>query len=140
MWTDGSKDTIEHLDVEIAGADIHSPASGIDNHAWGCCEDLDGIDEGDSRSVASLSGPCKLFNAPSIGESFSLYIAFSGVTLAFMRSEGLPEFLTLVSQIFPSLQGQDLYYDFPWRCCHYCCVQSQRSRMKGTPNKDMTRR
>ena len=56
---DADEDSIDHLDVEIAGsgAFIHSLAMVFDNRAWGHCLDLDGIDEGGSRSFASVPDP-----------------------------------------------------------------------------------
>ena len=36
IWTDGSREPIPHLDVEIAGAGafVHSPAIIFDSHHW----------------------------------------------------------------------------------------------------------
>ena len=42
IWTDGSREPIPHLDVEIAGAGafIHSPAIVFDSHHWSHAQDL----------------------------------------------------------------------------------------------------
>ena len=44
IWTDGSREPIPHLDVEIdgAGAFSHSPATIFDSNRWGHTQDLDG--------------------------------------------------------------------------------------------------
>ena len=43
IWTDGCREPIPHLDVEIvgAGAFVHSPAILFDNNHWGHAQDLD---------------------------------------------------------------------------------------------------
>ena len=59
-WTDGSRDCIDHLDVEIAGSGalIDSPSVVFDNHSWGQSRGLEGSDESSSRSFASVPAPC----------------------------------------------------------------------------------
>ena len=39
VWTDGSREPIPHLDVEVAGAGafVHSPAIIFDSNHWGSC-------------------------------------------------------------------------------------------------------
>ncbi len=56
--TDGSRDSIDHLDVEIAGsgAFIHSLAVCFDSHVWGHRQYLDDIDE---RSSQFRVGSCR---------------------------------------------------------------------------------
>ena len=48
IWTDGSREPIPHLDVEVAGAGafVHSPAIIFDSNHWGCAQDLDDPQEG----------------------------------------------------------------------------------------------
>ena len=51
IWTDGSREPIPHLDVEIAGAGafVHSPAIIFDSCHWGHAQDLDDSHEGSSH-------------------------------------------------------------------------------------------
>ena len=44
IWTDGSREPIFHLNVEVAGAGafVHSPAIIFDSGQWGHAQDLDG--------------------------------------------------------------------------------------------------
>ena len=45
IWTDGSREPIPHLDVEVAGAGafVHSPAIIFDSNHWGHAQDLDDL-------------------------------------------------------------------------------------------------
>ena len=69
IWTDGSREPIPHLDVEIAGAGafVHSPAIIFDSHHWGHAQDLDDPHEGSSYIFSGIPGPIQ-----SIGVSFWL--------------------------------------------------------------------
>ena len=59
IWTDGSREPIPHLDVEIAGAGafVHSPVIIFDSHHWGHAQDLDGPHEGSSHIFSGVPGP-----------------------------------------------------------------------------------
>ena len=59
IWTDGSREPIPHLDIEIAGAGafIHSPAIVFDSHHWGHAQDLDDLHEGSSHIFSGIPGP-----------------------------------------------------------------------------------
>ena len=59
IWTDGSRDPIPHLDVEIAvaGAFVQSPAIIFDSNHWGYAQDLDGPHEGSSHIFSGIPGP-----------------------------------------------------------------------------------
>ena len=50
IWTDGSREPIPHLDVEIAGAFVHSPAIIFDSNHWGHAQDFDDPHEGSSHT------------------------------------------------------------------------------------------
>ena len=58
IWTDGSREPIPHLDIEIAGAGafIHSPAIVFDSHHWGHVQDLDDPHEGSSHIISGIPG------------------------------------------------------------------------------------
>ena len=58
IWTDGSREPIAHLDIEIAGAGvlIHSPAIVFDSHSWGHAQDLDDPHEGIILALQAYSG------------------------------------------------------------------------------------
>ena len=51
IWTDGSREPILHLDVEVADAEafVRSPAVVFDFNHWGHAQDLDGRFEGSSH-------------------------------------------------------------------------------------------
>ena len=59
IWTDGSREPILHLDVEIAGAGafVHSQAIIFDNHHWCHAQDLDDPHEGSSHIFSGVLGP-----------------------------------------------------------------------------------
>ena len=59
IWTDGSREPIPHLDVEIAGAGafIHSPAIVFDSHYWGHAQDLNDPHVGSSHIFSGIPGP-----------------------------------------------------------------------------------
>ena len=59
IWTDGSREPIPHLDIEIAGAGafIHSPAIVFDSHHWSHFQDLDDLHESSSHIFAGIPGP-----------------------------------------------------------------------------------
>ena len=59
IWTDGSREPIPHLDVDVAGAGafVHSPAIIFDNHHWGHAQDLDDPNEGNSHIFSGVLGP-----------------------------------------------------------------------------------
>ena len=59
IWTDGSREPISHLDVEVAGAGafVHSPAIIFDSNHWGHAQDLDDPNEGSSHIFSGVLGP-----------------------------------------------------------------------------------
>ena len=59
IWTDGSREPIPHLDVEVAGAGafVHSPSFIFDSHHWGHAQDLDDPHEGSSHIFSGVPGP-----------------------------------------------------------------------------------
>ena len=59
IWTDGSREPIPHLDVEVAGAGafVHSPAVIFYGNQWGHAQDLHGRFEGSSHIFSGTIGP-----------------------------------------------------------------------------------
>ena len=59
IWTDGSREPIPHLDVEVAGAGafVHSPTIIFDSNHWGYAQDLDDPQEGSSHIFSVVLGP-----------------------------------------------------------------------------------
>ena len=59
IWTDGSREPIPHLDVEVAGAGafVHSPAIIFDSYHWGHAQDLDDPHEGRSQHLLRCPWP-----------------------------------------------------------------------------------
>ena len=72
IWTDGSREPIPHLDVEIAGAGafVHSPAIIFDSHHWGHAQDLDDPHEGSSHIFSCIPARFSRFKELNIGASF----------------------------------------------------------------------
>ena len=72
IWTDGSREPIPHLDIEIAGAGafIHSPAIVFDSHHWGHVQDLDDPHEGSSHIFRVFLVPFSRSKELSTGVSF----------------------------------------------------------------------
>ena len=58
-WTDGIREPIPYLDVEVtgAGAFVHSPAIIFDSIHWGHAQDLDDSHEGSSHIFLGVLGP-----------------------------------------------------------------------------------
>ena len=59
IWTDGSREPIPHIDVDVAGAGafVHSPAIIFDSNHWGHAHDLDDPHEGSSHIFSGVPGP-----------------------------------------------------------------------------------
>ena len=74
IWTDGSREPIPHLDVEVgrAGAFVHSPAIIFDSNHWGHAQDLDDPHEDSSHIFRVSLAQYSLFRELSIGELFLL--------------------------------------------------------------------
>ena len=74
IWTDGSREPIPHLDIEIAGAGafIHSPAFVFDSHTWGHAQDLDDPHEGSSHIFSGIPGPIQSVQRAEYWGSFLL--------------------------------------------------------------------
>ena len=79
--TDGSREAIPHLDVEIAGAGafVHSPAIIFDSHHWGHAQDLDDPHEGSSHIFSVFLAQFNLSKELNIG----CYSCFTKLILVF---------------------------------------------------------
>ena len=81
IWTDGSREPIPHLDVEIAGAGafIHSPAIIFDSHHWGHAQDLDDPHEGSSHIFSGIPGPIQSVQRAEYWGVILALQAYSGI-------------------------------------------------------------
>ena len=81
IWTDGSREPIPHLDVEIAGAGafVHSPAIIFDSHHWGHAEDLDEPHEGSSHIFSGIPGPIQSVQRAEYWGVILALQAYSGI-------------------------------------------------------------
>ena len=75
IWTDGSKEPIPHLDVEVAGAGafVHSPAVIFDSNHWGYAQDLDDPHEGSSHIFSGFLALFSLSRGLNVGGLFLLF-------------------------------------------------------------------
>ena len=81
IWTDGSREPIPHLDVEIAGAGafIHSPAIVFDSHYWGRAQYLDDPHEGSSHIFSGILGPIQSVQRAEYWGVILALQAYSGI-------------------------------------------------------------
>ena len=79
--TDGSREPIPHLDVEIAGAGafIHSPAIVFDSHHWCHVQDLDDPHEGSSHIFSGIPGPIQSVQRAEYWGVILALQAYSGI-------------------------------------------------------------
>ena len=81
IWTDGSREPIPHLDVEIAGAgaSVHSPVIIFDSHHWGHAQDLAGPHEGSSHIFSGIPGPIQSVQRAEYWSVILALQAYSGI-------------------------------------------------------------
>ena len=81
IWTDGSREPIPHLDIEIAGAGafIHSPAIVFDSNYWGHAQDLDDPHEGSSHIFSGIPGPIQSVQRAEYWGVILALQAYSGI-------------------------------------------------------------
>ena len=81
IWTDGSRELIPHLDVDIAGAGafVHSPSIIFDNHHWGHAHDLDDPNEGSSHIFSGVLGPIQSVQRAEYWGVILALQAYSGI-------------------------------------------------------------
>ena len=81
IWTDGSREPIPHLDVDVAGAGafVHSPSFIFDNHHWGHAKDLDDPSEGSSHIFSGVRGPIQSVQRAEYWGVILALQAYSGI-------------------------------------------------------------
>ena len=81
IWTDGSREPIPHLDVDVAGAGgfVHSQAIIFDNHHWGHAQDLDDPNEGSSHIFSGVLGPIESAQRAEYWSVMLALQAYSGI-------------------------------------------------------------
>ena len=103
IWTDGSREPIPHLDVEIAGACafIHSPAFVFDSHTWGHAQDLDDPHEGSSHIFSGIPGPIQSVQRAEYWGVILALQAYSGVHIGIDNLNVLRGVAALLSHNVP---------------------------------------
>ena len=83
IWTDGSREPIPHLDVEVAGAGafVHSPAVIFDSYHWGHAQDLDDPQEGSSHIFSRVLGTIQSVQRAEYWGVILALQAYSGVRI-----------------------------------------------------------
>ena len=81
IWTDGSREPLPHLDVEIAGAGafVHSLAIIFDSKHWGNAQDLDDPHEGSSHIFLGVLGPVQSVQRAEYWGVILALQAYSGI-------------------------------------------------------------
>ena len=103
IWTDGSREPIPHLDVEIAGAGafVHSPAIIFDSHHWGHAQDLDDPHEGSSHIFSSVLGPIQSVQRAEYWGVILALQAYSGIHIGIDNLNVLRGVAALLSHKVP---------------------------------------
>ena len=81
IWTDGSREPIPHLDVDVAGAGafVHSPSIIYDNHHCVHAQDLDDPNEGSSHIFSGVLGPIQSVQRAEYWGVILALQAYSGI-------------------------------------------------------------
>ena len=81
IWTDGSRESISHLNVEIAGAGafVHSPAIIFDSNQWCHAQDLDGQRDDSSHIFSGVLGPIQSVQRAEFWGVILALQAYSGI-------------------------------------------------------------
>ena len=103
IWTDGSREPIPHLDVEIAGAGafIHSPAIVFDSHHWGHAQDLDDPHEGSSHIFSGIPGSIQSVQRAEYWGVILALQAYSGIHIGIDNLNVLRGVAALLSHQIP---------------------------------------
>ena len=103
IWTDGSREPIPHLDVEIAGAGafVHSPAIIFDSHHWGHAQDLDDPHEGSSHIFSGIPGPIQSVQRAEYWGVILALQAYSGIHIGIDNMNVLRGVAALLSHGVP---------------------------------------
>ena len=115
IWTEGSREPIPHLDVEIAGAGafVHSPAVIFDSHYWGHAQDLDDPHEGSSHMFSGVLGPIQSVQRAEYWGVILALQAYSGIHMGIDNLNVLRGVAALLSHkvprsSFPLMKDGDL--------------------------------
>ena len=110
IWTDGSREPIPHLNVEVAGAGafVHSLAIIFDSTHWGHAQDLDGQQEGSSHIFSGILGPLQSVQRAEYWGVILALQAYSGIHIGIDNLNALRGVAKLLSQ------GGHWYPRFPW--------------------------
>ena len=103
IWTDGSREPIPHLDVEIAGAGafVHSPAITFDDRHWGHAQDLDDPHEGSSHIFSGIPGPIQSVQRAEYWGVILALQAYSGIHIGIDNMNVLRGVAALLSHGVP---------------------------------------
>ena len=115
IWTDGSREPIPHLDVEIAGAGafVHSPVIIFDSHHWGHAQDLDDPHEGSSHIFSGVPGPIQSVQRAEYWGVILALQAYSGIHIGIDNMNVLRGVAALLSHgaprsLLPLMKDGDL--------------------------------
>ena len=100
IWTDGSREPIPHLDVEVAGAGafVHSPAIIFDGNHWSYAQGLDGQQEGSSHIFSGIFGPVQSVQRAEYWGVILALQAYSGIHIGIDNLNVLRGVAKLLSQ------------------------------------------
>ena len=103
IWTDGSREPIPHLDVEIAvaGAFVHSPAIIFDSNHWCYAQDLDDSHEGSSHIFSGVLGPLQSVQRVEYWGVILALQAYSGIHVGIDNLNVLRGVAALLSRNVP---------------------------------------
>ena len=100
IWTDGSREPVPHLDVEVAGAGafVHSPAIIFDSNHWGYAQDLDDPQDCSSHIFSGSLAQYSRFRGLSIGVLFLFCKLIPGIHIGIDNLNVLRGVAALLSQ------------------------------------------
>ena len=100
IWTDGSREPIPHLNVEVAGvgAFVHSPAIIFDSSHCGHAQDLDGQQGGSSHIFSGVLGPIQSVQRAECWGVILALQAYSGIHIGIDNINVLRGVAKLISQ------------------------------------------
>ena len=103
IWTDGSREPIPHLDVEVAGAGafVHSLAIIFDSNHWGHVQDLDDPHEGSSHIFSGVLGPIQSVQRAEYWVVILALQAYSGIHIGIDNLNVLRGVAALLSHNVP---------------------------------------
>ena len=144
IWTDGSREPIPHLDVEVAGAGafVHSPAIIFDSNHWGYAQDLDDPHEGSSHIFSGVLGPIQSVQRAEYWGVILALQAYSGIHIGIDNLNVLRGVAALLSQgvtrtPLPLVKDGDLLATIHSMLCLRGFDTVQVSKVKGHATRTM---